>query len=364
MESFPTNSRDRFGEPTTTSNMTPKFAIYDAVAYAATYNYDTDSDEDDTDSNDDELPYLEETLLTNIQSTTNTKRDHTSQTLESCISSYNSASDSDYEDECVLNSEDDLMDDMSLLELDNEFIGINSSNGTSESPCLEVPSFTNIKAEFIEDDNWRNFCAKFNDPLSHSGDDDIELDDDFEIPKVTVNKSLIKLQELTAEFIASIICINETYFYNQFSKLDEKAMGINLQTLLCKTSDVILKVITVTTEKYYNDLFKMLRDNVDDQTTRMIHEMTKLGGYEYHILLDKLFRITVHAHCYEIERESLDVTNLDIYIKTILNQINTYLMKANFLHMMSKGSDDNFPLELCVNDEMPFKVDAKLVKEE
>jgi hypothetical protein len=198
------------------------------------------------------------------------------------------------------------------------------------------------------------------------------IDDDMTFPKATVNPKLLRLQNDVAEFVTNTILKHEKKFYELANEL--YAGDIDLKTeLLGETNNKIVEMITMINNTYYNNLyFAIQRDIVEtsnattarkfisESEIQSIKSMATNGGYGAHVVLDKLVRLTTDTH-FDILRENLTLDSLDIYMRSVLQEINSYLLQLNLLHMLSKGTNDS--IEFCVvpDGKMPFDISAKLI---
>ena len=189
-------------------------------------------------------------------------------------------------------------------------------------------------------------------------DNEIILDDDLCFPKATIDPRLIKLQADVTEFVTGVILNHETKFYN----LIDQHFNISKSTILGETNSSIIEMITETTNTYYNRLYFQIQRKELTAETELIKDMASNATYGPHILLDKLIRLTIDIH-HEIVRERLCTNTLDLLLKTVLEQINIYLLSANLLHMFSKGPEDDTDFYIVPDTEKPFCVSSKIVFE-
>ncbi|AYV85619.1 MAG: hypothetical protein Satyrvirus26_8 [Satyrvirus sp.] len=173
------------------------------------------------------------------------------------------------------------------------------------------------------------------------------LDDDLVFPKASVDPKLLRLQKDVTEFVTSVVLKHEKEFYN----LVKTHFHDQMEYLLGSTCSSIIEMITSTTNKFYNGIYRDIQNAVVpsnkqnlSQLAKLILEMCKCAEYGPHILLDKLIRLTIELHI-DINREQLAIENDDyeLYEKSVLGQINIYLLSCNLLHILSKGEDDDEP---------------------
>jgi len=166
------------------------------------------------------------------------------------------------------------------------------------------------------------------------------LDDDMTFPKATIDPKLIKLQKDVTEFITSVILKHEREFY----QLVENNFNSEYENVLGYTRDYIIEMIVRITNKFYNKLYYDIQHNVESDLVKLLLSLCEFTDYGPHILLDKLIRLTLDAHL-EISREDLvfNDNKYDIYEKSVLMQLNTYLLSCNLLHILSKGEDEEGP---------------------
>ncbi len=167
-----------------------------------------------------------------------------------------------------------------------------------------------------------------------------KLPDDLSLPRATIDPKLLLLQKEVTEFVTSVILKHEMEFYN----FVEKNFPTKKNEILGSTNPNIIKMITEITNKFYNKIYHDIQHKFNTPINPVIFQMCDNAGYGPHILLDKLIRLTIDAHI-DVVREKLVIqkNNLDIYQKSVLNQINIYLLSKNLLHILSKGDDDDQP---------------------
>jgi hypothetical protein len=184
------------------------------------------------------------------------------------------------------------------------------------------------------------------------------ISDDICFPKATVEPRLIKLQTEVTEFVTSVILNHERIFYhticNNFADMKTEILGTTCPT--------IIQMVTTSTNKIYNEYYLQIQNHVQNDITNLICEISSYGNYGCHILLDKLVRLTIDIH-HEIIREKLSLDNIDLYLKTVLDQINVYLLSTNLLHILSKGPNDDTEFYVVPDGEVPFNISSKIVYE-
>ena len=186
-----------------------------------------------------------------------------------------------------------------------------------------------------------------------------EHEGDLIFEKVSIDPKLVSLQEDVTGFITSVILLNEQKIYDMISKnFADKKEG-----LLCNTTSTIISLITEITNDYFNKLYfevqEYIVDNRNDsrlsERVKFILGLTKLAGYEAHILLDKLIGITYGIHI-DVVREELDASSSKIYMDNVLHQINNNLSKYNMICHISKGIGDDGPFVIVPKGAMPFNI--------
>lgn len=181
-----------------------------------------------------------------------------------------------------------------------------------------------------------------------------QLDENPSFVKAQIDEKLINLQKQVVEFITSVILNHEMEFY----QLIQKIFPSKMEDLLCSTGPSIIQMITETINKFYNKIYYDIQHKNETPITILVLSMGQFTDYGPHILLDKLLRLTLEIHL-DVNREELvinsdkydsttntdkcDTNNykLDIYQKTVLNQINIGLNSKNLIHIMSKGEDED-----------------------
>ena len=187
--------------------------------------------------------------------------------------------------------------------------------------------------------------------------DDLELNgyvlDDMVFPRATVDPKLIKLQADVTEFVTSVVLKHEREFY----QLLQKHFRARMPDILGKTGPSIIEMITESTNKFYNKLYYDIQHKNNSPVTDTILEMCEYCDYGAHILLDKLIRLTIETHL-EVNREQLAVkdNDYDLYEKSVLMQINIYLLSRNLLHIMSKGRDEDTEFANIPEGESAFDI--------
>lgn len=163
--------------------------------------------------------------------------------------------------------------------------------------------------------------------------------DELIFPKASIDPKLSQLQKNATEFITSIILKHEKELFLLISQYDKQ----NINDFLCTTNSKIIEAITVLTNKFFNDLYQKIQNDIQTPISTFILEMCKFAEYGPHILLDKLIRLVISIHL-DINREQLVLNdNYELYEKSLLNQINICILSYNLLHMLSIGPDENVP---------------------
>ena len=177
------------------------------------------------------------------------------------------------------------------------------------------------------------------------------LDDDMSFPKATIDPRLIKLQRDVTEFVTSVILKHEAEFYILITKFFPE----KIENLLASTNRSVIEMIKETTVKFYNELYMNIQNKIETPKSILITEMCEFADYGAHILLDKLFRLTLDIHI-DIERERLVTSNRDNYSNSILVQINLYLLSKNLLQFFAKNEGEDIPFVIVPEGELPFSV--------
>ncbi len=185
------------------------------------------------------------------------------------------------------------------------------------------------------------------------------IDDEMHFPRATIDPNLIKLQSEVTEYVTGVILHQEKKFYevvnNNFPTMKSDILGTT-----CKT---IIDMITEAINTHYNNIYLGIQYDQSTAEIDLVKEMASHGDYGPHILLDKLIRLTIDAHS-DIIREKLCLDNLDLYHKTILEQINVYLLSTNLLHVMSKGPFDDIPFFPVPEGQKPFQIVSNIIFDE
>ena len=179
----------------------------------------------------------------------------------------------------------------------------------------------------------------------------LSLPDDMSFPKATVDPKLIRLQKDVTEFVTSVILKHENELYDLF----KRQFPNQLEDILGLTTNKIISIIQLMTSKFFNNIYRQIQNNTNDPRKILVEEMCKFADYGPHILLDKLCRLTFHIHL-DIARENLDFTNIEIYKKCLLKEINTSILSLNLLHILSKGDGDDIPFQHVPEGYEPFQI--------
>lgn len=180
-----------------------------------------------------------------------------------------------------------------------------------------------------------------------------QIPDDLVIPKATVDPKLLLLQKDVTEFVTSVILKHEMELYN-FVKNN---FPTEIEKILGSTNATIIKMITEITNKFYNKIYFEIQNGFKAPINEVILQMCENIDYGAHVLLDKLIRLTFDAHI-DVVREKLvfQKNNLDLYQKSVLNQINIYLLSKNLLHVLSKGEDEDGPFINLPHGQKAFEI--------
>ena len=176
------------------------------------------------------------------------------------------------------------------------------------------------------------------------------MSDELIFPKTHIDPKLIHLQKEVSEFVTSVIIKHEEEFYLLVKKNFNNTVGI-----LGYTHGTIISMITETTNKFYNEIYLAIQNQIASPLTNFIIDLAIHAEYGPHILLDKLIRLTIEIH-FEMIREQLILDNLDLYKESVLKQINQYLSSCKLIHILSKGPNDDIPFVNVPDDQKPFNI--------
>lgn len=169
--------------------------------------------------------------------------------------------------------------------------------------------------------------------------------------KLDTESDIIKLQEQAVEFVTSVILRHEKCFYD----LIEKTNKLLLKSILGTNNQSILSMIITSTDLFYNSLYMDIQNKIVTPLTTIINQMTTLAEYGPHVLLDKLYKLTINCHS-EISRDELIVkSGPEKYMERILTQINTYLVTKNTTSIFSKSDGEDIPFVVITDDAVPFQ---------
>lgn len=163
--------------------------------------------------------------------------------------------------------------------------------------------------------------------------------------KANHDPSLLLFQKDLTELITSIILDHETTFFNIIS------IYFNLN-ILSSPSSTIIYMIKEITINFFNKLFLDIQNKNETSITILIIKLSKKMNYEPYILLNRLIHIILDLHL-QISREKLIINNLNLYLKSVLDQINIYLLSCPLLELFLKKSNHNIPLP---NSIVPFDI--------
>jgi hypothetical protein len=178
-----------------------------------------------------------------------------------------------------------------------------------------------------------------------------ELPDDLTFPKATIDPKFLHLQKEVTEFITSVILKHEMDFYN----LVKANFLLDIDNILGSTNPTIIQMITEITNIFYNKIYYEIQRGISTPITNLVLNMRTYADYESHILLDKMIRLTIDAHL-DVVREKLALNDLELYQKSVLNQINIYLLSKNLLHILSKGIDEDGPFINLPDGQKAFDI--------
>lgn len=178
-------------------------------------------------------------------------------------------------------------------------------------------------------------------------------DDNLLFPRATVDPKLLLLQKDVTEFVTSVILKHEMDFYT----LVDKIFPTEKSKILGSTNPTIIQMITEITNKFYNKIYFDIQHCFNTSLTQLIYQMCEHADYGAHILLDKMIRLTVDIHIDVIrEKLILQKNDSDLYQKSVLNQINIYLLSKNLLHILSKGEDEDGPFVNLPDGQKAFEI--------
>lgn len=164
------------------------------------------------------------------------------------------------------------------------------------------------------------------------------------------NLNIPELQNEVTQFVSSVILNHEKIFYELIHK-NSKDISI-----ISTRNSTIIKMIVESITDFYNKLYYQIQHNITTPSLKMITYMSTLADYAPHIILDKLFRLTLDTHT-QIDREKI---KFDDNQESILTQINTYFSSINIVHLLFKNVD--IPFKELSEGEKAYRVDITFNK--
>ena len=275
----------------------------------------------------------------------------------STASSSTTSSSTDSSSTNLLSKMSNLLSTSTNLSPESANLLLDFVNLLSEDPKVNIavndkidPKVNIAVNDKTNDDVDQNEMSAFEKQLFETTTKFDNNDDNIVFPKATIDPKLIKLQKESIEFITSIILKHEQEFY----KLIKENFPNSIEEILGNTTPVIIKMISETTNKFFNKIYYDIQNNINSGPAQCILSMVQFADYGPHILLDKLIRITLNVHL-DIPREKLIIVD-DSYEKTIFQYLNFYLMSYNFLDLLSKKEDDIGDFVYLLDGQVAFNV--------
>lgn len=173
----------------------------------------------------------------------------------------------------------------------------------------------------------------------------------MQFPKAKINTDFYKIQSDVSEIVTSIIIYHEKLFYN----LIKKDYPNKIKELLASTNSTIILMITKSLNNYFNKVYLQIQNKINNPMTELILKTSEYCNYGPHILLDKMLRITLETHL-DIIRENLIIENIDLYLKSVLTEINIFLQSLNLFHVLAKGINDDVPFMDIPEGKLAFDI--------
>lgn len=192
--------------------------------------------------------------------------------------------------------------------------------------------------------------GKIVDELDNSDDELEYLDEDLMYQKATLPDRFIQLQEKTCEFVTAVTLEHEKKFFNLVTNHFPDRLE-----LLNQTNPTIIEMIVAAIKKFYCSIYYDIQNNTRSVNLDSLSDIGCFADYPLHILLDKLFRLTLDMHL-DIIRENLSVDNIEIFTDTLLDEINRYFKDKNIFHIMAKGENDDEPFVPVPDGSNPFDI--------
>jgi len=233
-----------------------------------------------------------------------------------------------------------------------------------------------IEAELIETD----LDPSDTDPLL-----DLEQgpDGNLLLPEIPLDPQLIQLQRDGCNFVGQIIASIEGRIFDSFydimkkgrPSLSEEDLGVLVGEQMTTTSRGLIKCLERLTVEFYNNAYYALQYDKLGQPEKIsfvfrdiikeIKQMAELGGYEPHVLLDKLFRLDVDIH-FDILRENLNAITKENLCLTLASQMNLFLTDFPVFKFFAKGEDDEIAFTFrdpMIPDDAPFHLEIEMSTE-
>lgn len=159
---------------------------------------------------------------------------------------------------------------------------------------------------------------------------DLDLDpESISYTDIVTDNDTELIQNLVARFISDVIILHERTFYTLIKKVMSDDMNF-----LCIISQEIYDMISISIGDFYTKLFRSIvlykrggqENKIDDNPfLKDLIKISKKGSYDILKLILKLFHLNVDIHT-DICREELIIDSIEVYIQTLINQINISLM--------------------------------------
>lgn len=185
-------------------------------------------------------------------------------------------------------------------------------------------------------------------------DNSLSLEDSICIKNDDKHQEMLKtLQKEVVEFVTSVILNHEEKFYQLVKNFPQK-----FNSIVGLTNKTIIDMIVESTNHFYNKLYFDVQKQEKTDLVEWINKMMTLVDYGPHILIIKLIEITLNVHL-DITREELSLGTIDLYKKSILQEINLYFQNNTLYYSLEMDEEDYMPLVHVPDNEKPFTIKMK-----
>lgn len=157
-----------------------------------------------------------------------------------------------------------------------------------------------------------------------------------------------ELRDDIIQFITSVILKDE----NTYRDILISHNGINL---INNNNEMLFDMIKLTTESFFNNLYKDIKNNTLNEIITKISNSSKLNSISSFSFLNIAFKVKFYCHI-SMNRKAICISDKEAFEQSIINQINLYIQNNQILNYFDIKEVDNF-----ISKDKVFIIESKKI---